>query len=256
MTKIVLLGDIGDCMVSYMAQMLRNIPIHPSKTRAGGAHSSSRMRRSAPAVAAMLAFLTLAACGVAGGGALCEQHVLERVFFGGITLGYSELARAVDCPGADELNDLKIKAREGDPDAQAAVGSYYFRRISPIHPDRERWARSAAKLLRCAAEGGSHGAQGSFLLLSLYLEQPDAAKVIYKYSKIWIQRAGCDCNALFQNPPWLSLSRSTNRCFRQLCSPMRRAAEKLSPTQITEIEDDISAYEPSPRVCDVEILKE
>jgi hypothetical protein len=201
----------------------------------------------------MLAFLTLAACGVA----LCEQPVLERVFFGGITLGYSELARAGDCPGADELNDLKIKAREGDPDAQAAVAHYYFMRISPIHPDRERWARSAAKLMRCAAEGGSHGAQSSFLLLDLYLEQPDAAKIIYKYSKISIQRAGCDCNAIFQNPlSWLSMSRSTNRCYHQLCSPMRRAAEKLSPTQITEIEDDISVYEPSPKPCDVEILKE
>ena len=36
---------------------------------------------------------------------------------------------------------------------------------------------------------------------------------------------------------------------------MRDAAEKLSSTQIREIEDEISVYEPSPEPCDVEILK-
>ena len=198
---------------------------------------SSRMRRLAPAVAAMLAFLTLAACG----GHPCEQPLLERVVIGGLTVGWSELGRAVDCPGADELNDLKIKAREGDPDAQAALGEYYFTQLSPFYPDRELVQRSAAMLLRCAAEGGSHAAQGSSFILGFYLEEPDASKIIYKYSKIAAQRAGCDCNALFQNPPgWLSMNRSTNLCYWRLCSPMRDAAEKLSPTQITEIEDDIS----------------
>ncbi len=77
---------------------------------------------------------------------------------------WSELFRAVVCPGADELNDLKIKAREGDPDAQAAVGGYYWWRISPFYPDRKLVKRSAAKLMRCAAEGGSHAAQGSFII--------------------------------------------------------------------------------------------
>ncbi len=104
-------------------------------------------------------------------------------------------------------------------------------------------------------EGGSHAAQSSFIL-ALYLEELDAAKIIYKYSKISVQRQGCDCNALFQNPPWLSLNRSTNLCYWRLCSPMRDAEEKLNPTQIREIEDEISVYEPSPKPCDVEILKE
>ena len=108
--KFVLLGDIADCMVSYMVQILRKIPIHPSKTRTGGAPSSSRMRRLAPAVAAMLAFLTLTAC---VGPTTCEQSALERVLVGGVTVGWSELFRAVGCPGADELNDLKIKATLG-----------------------------------------------------------------------------------------------------------------------------------------------
>ncbi len=236
-----------------MVQILRKFPIHPSKTRTGGAPPSSRMRGLAPAVAAMLAFFTLAAC--AGGSYPCEQPLLERVAIGGLTVGWSELARAMDCPGTDELNDLKIKAREGDPDAQAAVSVYYLTALSPFYPDRELVQRSAAKLLRCAAEGGSHAAQGSYLL-GLYLEEPDAAKIIYKYSKISVQREGCDCNALFQNPPgWLSMNRSTNLCYWGFCSRMRRAAEKLSPTQITEIEDEISVYEPSPKACDVEILK-
>ena len=109
--------------------------------------------------------------------------------------------------------------------------------------------------MRCAAEGGSHAAQSSYFL-SLYLEELDAAKIIYKYSKISAQRQGCDCNALLQNPPgWLSLNKSTNTCYWRLCSPMRDAEEKLNPTQIREIEDEISVYEPSPKPCDVEILK-
>ncbi len=236
-----------------MAQLLRKIPIHPSKTRTGGAPSSSRMRRLAPAVAAMLAFLTLAACVFPL--PPCEQPALERVFWGAATVGLSELSRALDCPGADELNDLKIKAREGDPDAQFELSVYYFWQTSPFYEHEELARRSAVKLMHCAAEGGSHAAQGSSFILGFYLEEPDASKIIYKYSKIAAQRAGCDCNALFQNPPWLSMSRSTNQCFFFLCSPMRRAAERLSPTQITEIEDDISVYEPSPKSCDVEIFK-
>ncbi len=246
--------DIADCMVAYMAQIQRKIPIYPSKMSAGGAPSSSRMRRSAPAVAAMLAFLTLAAC---AGPHPCEQPLLERVLLGGVTAGWSELFRAVECPGADELNDLKIKAREGDPDAQAAVSAYYWGGLSPFYPDRKLVQRSAAKLMRCAAEGGSHAAQGSPWILGDYLEEPDAAKIIYKYSKISIQREGCDCNALFQNPPgWLSMNRSMNMCYWKFCSSMRDAEEKLSPKQITEIEDEISVYEPAPRPCDAEILRE
>ena len=159
-----------------------------------------------------------------------------------------------DCPGEDELNDLKIKAREGDPDAQAVLGMYYYWRVSPFHEHWELAKRSAAKSMRCAAEGGSLAAQGS-IILGFDLEQPDAAKILYKYSKISVQRNGCDCDALFQNPPWLSLNRSTNLCFFNLCSSMRDAAEKLSPTQIRELEDEISVYEPSPRPCDVEFLK-
>ena len=238
-------------MVSYMVQILRKFPIHPSKTRTGGAPSSSRMRRLAPAVAAMLAFLTLAACGPPP----CEMPLLERVLLGGATVGWSELDRALQCPGADELNDLKIKAREGDPDAQFELGMYYMHRLSLFYPDKELVRRSAANLLRCAAEGGSHAAQRSGLL-GLYLEEPDAAKIAYKYSKISVQLVGCDCNALFQNPPgWLSMNETTNLCYWGFCSSMRRAAEKLSPTHITEIEDDISVNEPSPKPCDVEILK-
>ncbi len=241
-------------MVAYMAQIQRKIPIYPSKMSAGGAPPNSRRRRLAPAVAAMLAFLTVTACGFSGGGHPCEQPLLERIILGGATVGWSELARAVECPGEDELNDLKIKAREGEPDAQAPLGYHYFWRTSPFYEHRELAKPSAAKLMRCAAEGGSLPAQGSFIL-GLYLEQPDAAKIRYKYSKISVQREGCDCDALFRNPPWLSLNRSTNLCFFNLCSSMRDAAEKLSPTQITEIEDEISVYEPSPKPCDVEILK-
>ncbi len=240
-------------MVSYMVQILRKFPTHPSKARTGGAPPSSRMRRLAPAVAAMLAFLTLTAC---YGPTPCEQPLLERVLVGGVTVGWSELFRAIDCPGADELNDPKIKAREGDPDAQAALGEYYFWKTSPFYEYEELARRSAVKLMRCAAEGGSHAAQGSSFILGYYLEEPDASKIVYKYSKIAAQREGCDCNALFQNPPgWLSMNRSTNLCYWGFCSSMRDAAEKLSPTQITEIEDDISVYEPSPKPCDVEILK-
>lgn len=230
--------------------MLRNIPIHPSKTRTGDARSSSRIRRLAPAIVAILTLLTLAACALP-----CEQPVLERVLAGGLTLGWSELGRAIECPGADELNDLKIKAREGDPDAQAALGKYYFWQTSTFYPDRNLIRRSAAKLMRCAAERGSNAAQGSSFILGYGLEEPDVSRIIYKYSKISVQRQGCDCNALFQNPPWLSLNRSTNICYWRLCSPMRDAAEKLSSTQIREIEDEISVYEPSPEPCDVEILK-
>ncbi len=247
------LGNVG----LYMVQIRRKTPIHPSRTRTGGAPTSSRMRRLAPAVAAMLAFLTLAACGY--GSVDCEQPVLERVLFGGLSLGLSELERAGDCPGADELNDLKIKARKGDPDAQFALGYYYFTRVSPFYPDSELIERSAIELLLCAAEGGSHAAQSrvSPYLLSYYshyLEEPDASKIIYKYSKISIQREGCDCNAR----SWLSLlflSGTKALCQFQLCSSMRHAAEKLSPTQIMEVEDDISVYEPSPKPCDVAILK-
>ena len=209
------------------------------------------MRRLAPAVATMLAFLTVTAC---AGRLPCEQPLLERVVLGGATVGWSELVRALDCPGEDELNDLKIKAREEEPDAQAALGFYYFWRTSPFYEHRELAKRSAAKLMRCAAEGGSHAAQGSFIL-GLYLEQPDAAKIRYKYSKIAVQREGCDCDALFRNPPWLSLNRSTNLCYWGFCSSMRRAAEKLSPAQIREIEEEISVYEPSPKQCDVWILR-
>ena len=231
-----------------MAQILRKIP---SKTRIGGAPPSSRMRRLAPAVAAMLAFLTLTACGPIH----CEKSALERVLVGGLSFGIAELDRVLTCPGADELNDLKIKAREGDPDAQFELSEYYFSRTSPFYKYKKLARRSAVKLMHCAAKGGSHAAQGSSFILGYYLEEPDASKIIYKYSKMAVQHAGCDCNALFQNPPWLSLSRSTNRCYHQLCSPMRRAAEKLSPTQISEIEADISVYEPSPKPCDVEIFK-
>ena len=162
----------------------------------------------------------------------------------------------MDCPGADELNDLKIKAREGDPTAQFELSVYYFSKTSPFYEHKELARRSAVKLMHCAAEGGSNAAQGSSFILGFYLAEPDASKIIYKYSKIAVQHAGCDCNALFQNPPgWLSMNRSTNSCYWRLCSPMRDAEEKLSPTQIREIEDEISVYEPSPKPCDVEILK-
>ncbi len=211
------------------------------------------MRRSAPAVAAMLAFLTLTAC---VGPTTCEQSALERVLVGGVTVGWSELFRAVGCPGADELNDLKIKAREGDPDAQFELSEYYFGHTSPFYEYKELARRSAAKLMRCAAEGGSNFAQGSSFYLRYNLEEPDAAKIIYKYSKISVQREGCDCNAIFQIIFGRFLvNRRTNFC-PDLCFRMRDAAEKLSPTQITKIEDEISVYEPSPKPCDVEILKE
>ena len=252
---------------SYMVQIRRKIPIHLSRTRAGGAPTIGRMRRLAPAVAAMLAFLTLAACYGGGGRVLCEETVPERVIFGALTLGLTEMQRAARCPQAYQLNDLKIKAREGDPDAQAAVGMYYFSELSAFYPDRELVQRSAAKLLRCAAEGGSHAAQSS-PYLGAFLEEQDAAKIIYKYSKISIQRKGCDCNARFSPSfllrafkrkgryEYLCHSRSLSTDRTALCPSKRRAAEKLSPTQIIEIEDDISVYEPSPRACDVAILKE
>ncbi len=176
---------------------------------------------------------------------------------GGLTVGWSELGRVIECPGADELNDLKIKAREGDPTAQFELSVYYFSKTSPFYEHKELARRSAVKLMHCAAEGGSNAAQGSSFILGFYLEEPDASKIIYKYSKIGVQRQGCDCNAIFQNPlRWLYSSRSKYICYYDLCSPMRDAAEKLSPTQIREIKDDISVYKPTPKPCDVEILKE
>ena len=228
-----------------MVQILREIPIHTKRARNEGALPSSRMRSSAPAVAAMLAFLTLVGC--IGAPLKCEGPPLERVVIGVFSVGTSELARALECPTAEGLNDLKIKAREGNPDAQFKLSLYYANGISEFYSDYFTSARrSASRLMRCAAEGGSLAAQRS-PMIGFYLEEPDSIEIYYKHSKISVQREGCDCNTRSRPVPV--------PCYG-FCLQMRDAAKKLSPSHIAEIEYDISFYEPSPKPCDVEILRE
>lgn len=208
------------------------------------------MRQLTLTIAAMPVLVALTACFPT---AVCEQPVPERVLVGGLTLGMTELSNAMDCLGDDEIYDLKIKAREGDPDAQAALGLHYSR-TSGFDRDHERNRRLSVYLMRCAADGGSPAAQ-DFISTRYYWfkEERDAAKIVYKYAIISSKRKGCDCENLFQNPPpWYSVNSATNYCAWSLCPSMRDAKQRLNAAQIADVENEISIYKPSPRPCSVE----
>ena len=209
------------------------------------------MRHLTHTIAALLALVILSACVYFPGPTTCEGPFLERAFLGVVSFGLNELVRSIDCLEEDELHNLKIKAREGEPDSQAVHGAYFFWNTSVWHTDYERFKQTGTTLIRCAADGGSHAAQASWLV-GFYLQEPEASKTRYKYTTISIEREGCDCESLFEHPPYLSLNKATNNCFFRLCSPMRDAKNRLTPAQVAEANNDISIYKPSPRPCNVE----
>lgn len=201
--------------------------------------------RFAYVVIHILALLTVTAC--ATNPVPCEGPTPGRIPTAIISLGVSEWERAVACPNAVELYNLKVGAKTGNPRAQYELSEFY-RRSSMYGSGakfREIARQSAMKLAQCGAEGGSLKAQHQLIFYYSFWSDtsPDAAKAAYKFSRVSEQREGCDCKTyhLFT-------------CF--MCRPLTKAKEYLSVAEIAKIEREISAYEPTPTPCELEALTE
>ena len=163
-----------------------------------------------------------------------------------ISVGVYELQRAADCPGDEEFARLKGAAAGGDPGAQYELGLFYIRHVSGWSEYHESAERVGGNLLHCAAEGGSHGAQGYLGTWGPIVQNPERWQISYKFARLSGERRDCDCAA----------SPSVFGACYQLCSTIEWAREKLSTGEIEELEREIAAFEPVPTACEVEIVAE
>jgi hypothetical protein len=205
-------------------------------------------------------------------GAVCEASGAQRVIEGVLTLGFSELGNALECPDEEAIAVARAAALQGDTEAQVNLAYYYLHRMSGLHPDAEALRQDGLGFLRCAAEGGSQEAQELVpcrptypipFCLNEHIEElePD---FVYRHTALSIGRRGCDCTVRIRvgDPTHRGDSRhSESYAYARmddptaicdggdLCNRLNDVREQLTPEEVAELDTRISAWKSSPGPC-------